>query len=219
MKNPISKILLSSIAMLSFTSPSFGTEVFNIKYGEQVPSGLENEILVFDRGPKGETNSAETELLKKRKLEESKPSFKAGDIKCTRRTAISGLPGRTLWTYKITGLESAPNERVVRLSFEGNPPELKLAIPSSCQVKGNLQADYFDPEKVKGLPEADTLCKLVTSENSNVYFESIIPAGMDSVVISVVATSKESSPLIKMKAEVQGYKAISVLMPGPDIGV
>ena len=219
MKKTITKIILCSFAILPLASPGLATEVFKIKYGESVPANLENEILVFDRGPNGETNPAEAELIQNRKLEQNKPAFKSGDIKCIKKTAIPALPGRTLWTYQISGLESVPTERTIRLSFEGNPPALKMALPISCVVKGNLQADRFDPDQVKDLPEASSLCKLVTSENSKVYFESNIPAGSDSVTISVVATSKESSPLIKMKAEVDGYKPISVLMPGPDIGV
>jgi hypothetical protein len=205
---------------MSLASPGFGTEAFKIKYGESVPAALDmNELFIFERGPKGEISPAETELIQRRKLEQSKPVFKSGNIKCIRKTATPALPGRTLWTYQISGLESVPAERTVRLSFEGNPPELMMALPSSCVVKGNLQADRFDPDKVKDLPEAGSLCKLVISENSKVYFESNIPAGSDSVTISVVATSKESSPLIQMKAEVAGYKAISVMIPGPDIGV
>jgi hypothetical protein len=220
MKKSIIKIIISGFVISPLASPGFGTEAFTIKYGESVPVALDmNEILIFERGPKGEISIAETETIQKRKLEQSKPAFKSGDIKCIRKTAIPALPGRTLWTYQISGLGSFPTERTVRLSFEGNPPELMLALPSSCVVKGDLQVDRFTLEKVKDIPDASTICEVVSCTKSNVFFEKIIPAGSNSVVISVVATSKESSPLVRLKAEVDGYKAITVLMPGPDIGV
>lgn len=44
--------------------------------------------------------SFETELIQRRKLEQSKPAFKSGDIKCIRKTAIPSMPGRSLWTYQ-----------------------------------------------------------------------------------------------------------------------
>ncbi len=218
MKKTIIKIIISGFVILTLASPGFGTEAFTIKYGESA-AGLENEILFFERGPKGEISIAETETIQKRKLEQSKPAFKSGDIKCIRKTVIPALPGRSLWTYQISGLESFPAERTVRLSFEGNPPELMLALSSSCVVKGDLQVDRFTLEKVKDIPDASTLCELVSCTKSNVFFEKGIPAGSSSVVISVVVTAKESSPLVRLKAEVDGYKAITVLMPGPDIGV
>ncbi len=220
MKKSIPKIIISVIVFLPTASPSFGTEAFTIKYGETVPAALDsNEILIFERGPKGEISIAETELIQRRKLEQSKPAFKSGDIKCIRKTAIPSMPGRSLWTYEISGLECFPSERTVRLSFEGNPPELMLALPSSCVVKGNLQVERFTLDKVKDIPDASAICEVVSCTASNVFFEKIIPAGSSSVVVSVVATSKENSPLIQLKAEVDGYKAIKILMPGPDIGV
>lgn len=87
------------------------------------------------------------------------------------------------------------------------------------RVKGNLQVERYTLDKVKDIPDASTICELVSCTASNVYFEKIIPAGSSSVVVSVVATSKESSPLIEHKAEVDGCKAIKIPMPGPDIGV
>jgi len=221
MKRAHVNLFLCCLGIAWLAEPSFATEAETVKYKGKLPSTQSEQVVIFENGPKGQTSSAYKKSKKRQEAKEAylqkTPTFKSGELHFIAQTPIPTLPGHSLWTYKISGLTPLASKSTVRLNLEKTPSKLKLAIPSSCQTKGKVIAERFDPELLKNIPEADSICKKVSEIKGVIYFEQPIAANAETVNISIVATSIPATPLIGVKASINGYQPITAMTPGPDV--
>jgi len=215
-------LLLCCVGIVRLAQPSSATEAETVKYKDKLPSKYDSkQVVIFENGPKGQQSSAYRKAMKRQQAKEAylqkTPAFKSGELRLIAQTPIPTLPGHSLWTYKVSGLTPQASKRTVRLSLEKTPSKLKLAIPSSCQTKGNVIAERFDPELLKNIPEADSICNKVHESKGVTYFEKPVAENAETVNISIVATSVPATPLIGVEASINGYQPIKAMTPGPDV--
>lgn len=187
---------------------AYATEVNTIEFGQALPPGSENEFLIFQSGPKGEPNPAYLEHLKNVKSTEQLDSklsiLKDARISLLEVRPILTLPGRSLWTFRLSGISSIAVGQRVRLSFEKTP--VGLVLPK--HIKG---------DSVLRISRDSTLPDSLAVEGDRVFFEKCVTAANDFIDISIVATTKASDDLTEVKVEIPGYQPIKAMLPGPSI--
>lgn len=211
-------IILCLIILACSTQHGIATEIYSVKYNEPLPEGIENEIVVFENGPNGQKSKAHQKWLKLAKQREHylsvTPKLANAQIACLSHEPIPGLPGHSIWTFRVSGLTSNKSDKLLSLSFEKPPTSLALPISLAGRDKSICS---FEPAIVSGLPQADNLPDNVKWTGSNIYFQKKLPHSAESVDISLVASSKPSDYLINIRAQVSGHQPIKAMLPGPAI--
>lgn len=118
---------------------------------------------------------------------------------------IPELPGYSLWTYKMFGINKEMEGTNLSLSYSHTP--VKIAVTPSQQTDVP-NAETVKPAQINNLANVNSLCDAVKIKNGVVHFEKKIPANTRTMLISLIAATEREGHLksISVKTNSKSFK-------------
>lgn len=165
-------------------------EPLTVKYGQKIPKAIKHEDYYVE--PPAEDSNIPA-------------------LVNTQIQLIPGLPGYSLWTYKMFGITKAMQGQDLQLRFKNRPTKIGVRTSEAARISN---ATIVAANELKPLNYADSLYDSIKEKDNNVIFEKKMPVDSKTMIISLIGSTEQEGHLkdVLVKA---GSKSFKFALCGP----